>query len=155
MLRWWYTPKGTDAKDCNLYPKFLSFIQESIRELEDRGQQVELAGVFYHIGENDMAFGPYRRNAAQWLQSMVVQSRQDLGLPSLMWFVSQQQPPDEKGLNKIDVTDNLASIAAADPAFIHIKAFDVGVQREKLVFTTSGIIALGELIAKHYIERVK
>ena len=150
-----WTPKGTEAKDCNLYPQFISFIQESIRELEGRGQQVELAGVFYHIGENDMAFGPYRRDAAQWLQSTVAQSRQDLALPSLKWFVSQQQPPDEKGLNKIDVTANLATIAAADPAFIHIKAFDLGPQMEKLVITTSGIVALGELLAKCYIERAK
>ena len=85
----------------------------------------------------------------------MAQSRQDLGRPSLKWFVSQQPPPDEKGLNKIDITANLATIAAVDPAFIHIKAFDLGPQKEKLVLTTSGIVALGELLAKCYIERAE
>ena len=147
-----WTPKGTDAKDRNLYPQFIAFIQESIRELETKGHNVELAGIFYHVGENDMAFGPYRNNAAKWLLSTVVQSRKDLSLPSLRWYVSQQRPTDEKGLNAIDVTANLAVIAAADPAFIHLKAFDLPPQKEQLVITSAGIVQLGRLLAQSYLE---
>jgi Carbohydrate esterase, sialic acid-specific acetylesterase len=147
-----WTPQGTVAKDRNLYPRFIAFIRDSIRELEAKGHSVELAGIFYHVGENDMAFGPYRSNAAGWLQSTVAQSREDLALPGLRWFVSQQPPPDEKGVNTIDVTAKLAAIAAADPAFIHIKAFDLPPQAEKLVITTEGIIQLGEVLANSYIE---
>ena len=143
-----WTPGGTDAKDRNLYPRFLAFIRESIRELQAKGHQVELAGIVYHAGENDMAFGPYRRKAAEWLQSTVAQSRLDLALPSLKWHVSQQPPPDEKGLNALDVTANLAALAAADPAFIHLKAFNLPPQQEKLVITTAGIVQLGELLAQ-------
>ncbi len=146
-----WTPAGTSAKDRNLYPQFIAFIQESIKELQAKGHQVELAGIFYHVGENDMSFGPYRRDAAKWLQSTVEKSRQDLGLPSLKWHASQQPPTDEKGLNSIDVTANLAAIAAADPAFIHIKAFDLPPQEEKLVITTAGIVRLGELLAHSYL----
>ena len=148
-----WTPKGTAAKDRNLYPQFIAFIQESIKELEAKGHQVELVGIFYHVGENDMSFGPYRRDAAKWLQSTVAQSRQDLALPALRWFVSQQPPTDAKGLNSIDVTANLAALAVADPAFIHLKAFDLPPEREKLVITTAGIVQLGELLAQLYLER--
>lgn len=148
-----WTPKGTDAKDRNLYPQFIAFIQESIRELQAKGHQVELAGIFYHVGENDMAFGPYRSNAAKWLQSTVAQSRVDLALPSLKWVVSQQSPVDEKGLNRIDVTANLAALAAADPALIHLKAFQLPLQAEKLVINTAGIVRLGELLAQSYLEQ--
>lgn len=148
-----WTPQGTDAKDRNLYPQFIAFIQESIKELEARGHQVELAGIFYHLGENDMAFGPYRNSAAKWLESTVVQSRQDLlGLPSLKWYVSQQPPTDEEGLNKIDVTARLAAIAAADTAFVHLKAFDLPPQEEQLVITAAGIVQLGKLLAECYLE---
>ena len=147
-----WTPQGTDAKDRNLYPPFIAFIQESIKDLQARGHQVELAGIFYHVGENDMAFGPYRNNAAKWLQSTVAQSRQDLGLPSLRWHISQQPPTDEKGLNAIDVTANLAAIAAADPQFVHLKAFSLPPQTEKLVITAAGIVRLGELLAESYLE---
>lgn len=148
-----WTPNGTAAKDRNLYPQFIAFIQESIKELEAKGHQVELAGIFYHVGENEMSFGPYRRDAAKWLQSTVTQSRQDLALPALKWFVSQQPPTDAKGLNSIDVTANLAALAAADPAFIHLKAFDLPPEREKLVIATAGIVQLGELLAQLYLER--
>lgn len=143
-----WTPQGTSAKDCNLYVPFIAFIKESIRELEAKGHRVELAGIVYHAGENDMAFGPYRRDAAKWLQSTVAQSRKDLALPALKWHVSQQPPVDSKGLNTIDVTANIAALAAADPAFIHLKAVELPPQPEKLVITTAGIVALGELLAK-------
>jgi hypothetical protein len=143
-----WTPAGTNAKDRNLYPHFIAFIQESIKELQAKGNRVELAGIFYHVGENDMSFGPYRRDAARWLQSAVAQSRVDLGLPSLKWHVSQQPPTDET----MDVTANLAALAAADPHFIHVKAFDLPPQAEKLVVTTAGIVRLGELLAQSYLR---
>ncbi len=148
-----WTPQGTSAKDLNLYPKFIAFIRESIKELRAKGHQVELAGIFYHVGENDMSFGPYRRDAAKWLQSLVAQSRQDLAIQSLKWYVSQQPPTDEKDVNAIDVTSDIAALAAKDPAFVHIKAFNLIPQAEKLVITTAGIVQLGELLARSYLEK--
>jgi hypothetical protein len=147
-----WTPQGTDAKDRNLYASFIAFIQESIQELQSHGHQVDLAGIFYHVGENDMSFGPYRKDAARWLQSTVAKSRQDLENNTLKWFVSQQPPTDDKGLNRIDITANLAAIAVKDPAFIHLKAFNLAPQEEKLVISTAGIVQLGELLAQGYIE---
>jgi len=147
-----WTPEGTEAKDRNLYAPFIAFIQESIKELRARGHSVQLAGIFYHVGENDASFGPYRRDAAKWLQSTIARSRQDLALPGLKWFVSQQQPDNEKGLDSVDVTANLAALAAADPDFIHVKAFGLPPQEEKLVITTAGIVELGELLARSYLE---
>jgi len=144
-----WTPQGTSAKDCHLYPAFIAFIKDSIRELEAKGHPVELAGIVYHVGENDLAFGPYRKEAANWLQATVVQSRLDLAMPSLQWHVSQQTPPEHKTL---DITAKLAAIAAADPTFIHIKAFDLPPQQEKLVITTAGIIKLGELMAQSIMQ---
>jgi hypothetical protein len=147
-----WTPQGTDTKDRNLYPQFIQFIQESLRELEAKGHKVELVGIFYHVGENDMAFGPYRSKVAKWLQSTITKSREDLELPALKWHISQQRPADGKGLERIDVTANLAAIAAADPAFIHLKTFDLPPQDEKLVMTTAGIVRLGELLGQSYME---
>ncbi|MEI7986558.1 MAG: sialate O-acetylesterase [Armatimonadota bacterium] len=146
-----WTPEGTQTKDRNIYAKFIAFIQQSIKELQAKGHQVELAGIFYHVGENDMTYGPYRQNAAKWLQSTVAKSRQDLGLPSLKWFVSQQPPTSEEGLNRIDVTSNIAALAGSDFSFIHLKAFDLPKQPEQLVITTAGIVQLGELLAQGYL----
>jgi Carbohydrate esterase, sialic acid-specific acetylesterase len=147
-----WTPTGTEAKDRNLYPQFIAFIQSSIQELQAKGHPVELAGIFYHVGENDTAFGPYRSRLAQWLQSTIARSRQDLALPALKWFVSQQPPVDEERLNRIDVTADFSSLASTDPAFIHLKVFDLPPEREKLVLTTAGIVQLGERLAQGYIK---
>jgi len=147
-----WTPQGTDAKDRNLYPQFIAFIRESIRELRDKGQEVVLAGIFYHLGENDLAFGPYRRRTAQWLRSTVEASRRDLELPTLRWYVSQQRPPDGRGPDAVDVAANLAAIAAMDPDFIHVPAFDLPPAGEKLVIPTAGIVQLGTVLARSYLE---
>ena len=151
MIDW--TPTGSLAKSRNLYPQFVSFLRESMQRLVDRGQRVELAGIFYHAGENDMSFSPHRRNAAKWLQETIAQVRQDLQLPGLKWFVSQQPPTDEESVNQIDVVAALENAAAADPHLIHIKAFDLPVQKQKLVITAEGIVELGELLARHYLQQ--
>ena len=147
-----WTPEGSEAETRNLYPDFLKFIQESMQQITERGQEVELAGIFYHLGENDMSWSPFRRGASKRLQSLVNQSREDLGLPELRWFVSQQPPTDDKQVNEIDVTAQVAEIAAADPYLIHIRAFDLPPQEKKLVLDTKGVIALGEELAKSWLE---
>ena len=148
-----WTPLGTQATDRNRYPKFIAFIQQAIKELQAKGNTVDLAGIFYHVGENDMAFGAYRRDAAKWLQSTIHASRQDLGMPNLKWFVSQQPPVDDKSVNSIDVTANIEAAAKADPNLVHIKAFDLPPQPEKLVITTPGIVWLGERLAESYLRQ--
>lgn len=148
-----WTPEGSEAKSRNIYANFLAFVRESIQELTDRGQVVELAGIFYHLGENDMSFGPFRRKAVAQLASFVAQSREDLGLPALKWYVSQQPPTDDESVNAIDVTAELQKLAAADPNLIHIKAFELPGSESKLVITTPGIVALGELLAESYLKR--
>ncbi len=135
-----------------MYPRFIDFIKASKAELEAKGHSVELAGIYYHVGENDMAFGPYRRQAAQWLKATIVQSRQDLGQPALKWFISQQPPTDTKDLNQLDVTADLAKLAVEDPHTIHLKLFNLPPQPEKLVITTAGIVQLGEQLAQSYTQ---
>ncbi|MSR48402.1 MAG: hypothetical protein EXS13_15305, partial [Planctomycetes bacterium] len=146
-----WTPEGSEAPSRTIYPRFIAFVRESMKELAEHGHEVELAGVFYHLGENDMSFPPYREQAAARLAALVAQSRTDLGLPALRWFVSQQQPTDDASVNGIDVTADLAKLAAADPNLIHFKAFKLPKQEEPLVLTTAGIVALGEAIADRYL----
>lgn len=150
-----WTPDGSIAKSRNIYHDFITFVEKAIGDLEDKGHSVELAGIFYHVGENDMSFGPHRKNAPNWLQAMVTQSRKDLERPSLKWFVSQQPPTDDKRVNSIDVTAELEKVASADADLIHIKVFELPKQEQKLVITTAGIVELGEVLAHRYLEQEK
>ena len=147
-----WTPEGSMAKSRHLYPKFISFIKEAVKELESKGHEVELAGIFYHLGENDMSFHPYRKEAAKRVQTIINQSRKDLGQPKLKWYVSQQPPTDVERLNNLDVVADMAKAAAADSGFIHLKAFNLPPQEKMLVITTEGIVQLGEVIAKGYLN---
>jgi hypothetical protein len=147
-----WTPEGSMAKSRHLYPKFISFIKEAVEELESKGHEVELAGIFYHLGENDMSFHPYRKEAAKRVQTIIAQSRKDLGQPKLKWYVSQQPPTDVERLNNLDVVADMAKAAAADSGFIHLKAFNLPPQEKMLVITTEGVVQLGEVIAKGYLN---
>lgn len=146
-----WTPEGSEATTRNLYPDFLDFIRSSVGDLEARGHRVELAGIVYHLGENDMSWGPFRRGAAGRLQSFVQQSRVDLDAPALPWFVGQQPPTDDEGVNGIDVTAQIAEVAASDPHLLQIRAFDLPEQPKKLVLNTPGVLALGDLLARAWL----
>jgi hypothetical protein len=147
-----WTPEGSVAESRNLYPAFLSFIRGATQDLKDKGHEVELAGIFYHLGENDMSWGPFRQGAPQRLVSLVTQSRVDLSMPDLNWFVSQQPPTDDARVNKIDVTTELERVVASDRNLIHIKTFDLPEQEKKLVIDTRGIVWLGETVANRYLK---
>ena len=147
-----WTPEGSIAKSRHLYPKFIQFVKDSIGELSAKGHQVEIEGIFYHVGENDMSFHPYRREAAARVQAIINQSRKDLAQPKLIWYVSQQPPTDVERLNNVDVVSDMAKVAATDPDFIHLKAFNLPPQEKMLVITTEGIVQLGEVIAEGYLK---
>ena len=146
-----WTPEGSMAKSRHIYPEFIDFLKEAVQELEAKGHEVELTGIFYHLGENDMSFHPYRKQAADRLENIIAQSRKDLERPALKWYVSQQPPTDDKSVNNIDVVANVDMAAAADPTLIHLKAFNLPLQEKKLVISTAGIVELGEFIAKSYL----
>ncbi len=148
-----WTPEGSEAPTRNLYPKFIESIQQTIADLSQRGHKVELVGIFYHVGENDMSFGPYRQAAAERLQHLITHSREDLQQPDLDWYVSQQPPTDHQDVNSIDVVADVEALAAADPHLIHLKAFNLPDQELQLVIDTEGIAALGEFIAQEFLER--
>lgn len=147
-----WTPEGSMAKTRHIYPDFIEFIRQAQRSLSDKGFDVEIAGIFYHLGENDMSFYPYRKDAAERLKGIVAQSRVDLKLPELAWYVSQQKPTDHESVNKVDVVSMVSTVAEDDPHLHHLKAFDLPPQEQRLVITTEGIVRLGEALADFYLD---
>jgi len=148
-----WTPEGSLAKTRHLYPAFIEFVKQSHQSLKDKGYDVEIAGIFYHLGENDMSFYPYRKDAAARLQAIVNQSRLDLELSELDWYVSQQPPTDDERVNQVDVVSMVKAIAEKDSHLHHIEVFDLPVQEKKLVITTAGILHLGKSIADFYLAQ--
>ena len=147
-----WTPNGSIAKARHLYPDFIAFVKKAVNDLEAKGHAVSVEGIFYHIGENEMSMPPYRKQTPQWLNELVSQSRIDLKLPELKWFVSQQPPTDHERVNEIEVTTEFEKMATIDANLIHIKAFDLPMQAKQLVIDTPGIVRLGELLAEGYLN---
>jgi len=142
-----WIPEGSEAPSRNLYPSFIGFVRNSIQELQSKGHEVELAGVFYHLGENDMSFHPYRKEASARLVSLIEQARKDLGMPGLKWFVSQQPPTDHENLNKVDVVGAVAQALENDFLTHHIKLDELPGMEKKLVISTEGILEMGQRLA--------
>ena len=69
------------------------------------------------------------------------------------WFVSQQEPTDDERVNAIDAVAAVEAVAAADPRLIHVKAFGLPGREKKLVISTKGIVALGELLAERFLAQ--
>ncbi len=147
-----WTPEGSEAKSRNLYPTFLQFVKDSIQQLKDRGHEVELAGIFYHVGENDMSWGPFREGAAKRVVSLVTSLREDLKQPNLKWYISQQVPPNDESVNRIDAMKMMSEAVASDPNIKHIKLLDLPPQRERLVIEAAGTVWLGERLAQEYLS---
>ncbi len=143
-----WTPEGSEAKGRNRHAAFVSFVREAQKDLKSRGHPVALAGVLYHLGENDLSFGPYRNAAAARLGDLVAGTRRDLGLPDLKWIVSRQPPADggPDAAAKLDAA--LAKLGAADPHLVVLPPFVPSGQPEKIVLTTPGVVALGEALAE-------
>lgn len=146
-----WSPEGSQTPERNLYPKFVSAIRHALQELRQCGHEVRLAGIFYHLGENDMSFAPYRAKSIDRLERLMVQTRSDLALPDLRWYVSQQAPTDHVDLNDIDVTGALAQLAEKDAHLYHVPVFDLPGQ-DRLLFKTSGILQLGRRLADAYLD---
>ncbi len=147
-----WTPEGSVATTRHLYPAWIKFISQSIKELEEEGYSVQLQGIFYHVGENEMSMHPYRKSAAKWLRATVEQTRLDLQLPDLPWFVSQQPPTDHKNVNGIDVVSDIRTLSESDSAMHHIYIEDFPPQPKRLVLDTAGILHLGKRLAAGYLD---
>ena len=147
-----WTPEGSEAKSRNLYPDFLQFVRDSVQQLKDKGHEVDLAGIFYHVGENDMSWEPFRKGAPDRTASLVTAVRRDLQQPDLKWYISQQPPTDHESVNRVDVMANVAQATAGDANIRHIELTDLPPQREQLVIDAAGIIWLGERLAKEYLK---
>ena len=143
-----WTPAGSATHGRDLYGPFVAFVRESIADLRGRGHPVRLAGIVYHLGENDACFGPHRRKAVEWLGELIAATRKDLEAPELRWFVSQQKPTDREGLGAIDVTGALRALAARDPNVFHVECFEPPPQKQALVLDAAGIVWLGERLAE-------
>ena len=150
MIDW--TPEGSVAVSRNLYPRFIRFVEDSVADLEGRGHRVELAGVFYHVGENDMSWGPFRRGAPDRLRELIEASRKDLGDDELRWFVSQQPPTDHEDVSSIDSLASVAAVCAEDAHTLHLVVDDLPPQEKQLVISTAGVVALGARMAGRYLS---
>ncbi|MHC4822978.1 MAG: sialate O-acetylesterase [Planctomycetota bacterium] len=147
-----WTPNGSDAESRNLYPSFIAFIQEQIKSLEDRGHKVELAGIFYHLGENDMSFGQYKSKATAWVRKLVDQSRRDLNIEDLPWFLSQQPPIQFEGAADVDVTKQLQDWAEPNESNFHIEASGLVKKDEHILMDSEGVVGLGLLLSNAFLN---
>ena len=142
-----WTPEGSVAKARNLHPDFVAFVKASMAAVREAGARPRLAGIVYHVGENDMSWHPFRQGAPERVAAMIAGLRKDLDTPDLPVFVSQQPPTDHESVNKVDVVAAMAAMAAADPNTHHRLMTGFPPQERQLVLDTEAVVWLGRAMA--------
>jgi Carbohydrate esterase, sialic acid-specific acetylesterase len=145
-----WLPQGSPEAHRNLYPKFIAFIRKAQDDLNRRGLECHLEAVFWHVGENDTYFGPYRQNQARWLQQLIEQVRLDLKQPDLPWFISEQHQQAPWG-NIDAVNASLHELAKSVPQVTIVKTSQL--PHAKHHFGTRGTLALGQELAEEFLRK--
>lgn len=144
----WF-PKGSPESHRNLYPKLISFIRSAQDDLQQRGFDCSLEGIFWHTGENDTWFGPYSQNNAEWMKQLIDQTRADLKQPELTWFISEQhQKAPWSNIEPVNAALN--ELARTESRLTIIKTAEL--PHARLHFGTKGTLLLGETLADAYLK---
>ena len=147
-----WSPDGSPEAHRNLYPKFSAFVREALDDLARRGHECSLEGVFWHTGENDTYFTPYRRHYAVWMQRCISQVRQDFKSPNLPWFISEQHPA-AIWKNSDEINGSLRAMAQSETGVIMVTTSQL--PHERTHFGTKGTLLLGEEFAKAYWKQLR
>jgi hypothetical protein len=147
-----WSPDGSPEAHRNLYPKFSTFVREALDDLARRGHECTLEGVFWHTGENDTHFTPYRQNYAVWMQRCISRVRQDFKNPNLPWFISEQHPA-AIWKNSDDINESLRAMAQSETGVIMVTTSQLSHERRH--FGTKGTLLLGEEFAKAYWKQLR
>jgi len=144
-----WLPEGTDIPHRDLYKKFIAGIKKAQDDLKTAGYDSELAGVFWHCGENDRALHQPAKVYAENLKKLIDGTRKDLSAPNLKWFITEQPviPPEWAGNQTfLPINEDLEALALDDENIRFIKTSHL--PHRVVVFGTEGILALGEEMAK-------
>lgn len=144
----WF-PQGSPEAHRNLYPKLIAFVRAAQDDLNHRGYECRLEGVFWHPGENDTFFGPYAQKQSQWLKQLIDQTRVDLKQPDLRWFISKQHQSAPWGHLEL-VNTALDELAKTDARITIIETSHLPHGRHH--FGTKGTLALGDEMAAVYLK---
>ena len=146
-----WRPSGSNEKGRDIYKKFVTFITESIKELEEKGQQVELAGVFFHIGENDMALNMNKKPYVKWMEELITGARKDLNRQDLKWFFVEQKQLDYRDLMKYDIVPKLKELADKSTHTRYIST--TALQTDFICLRAENMVKLGELMARESLKK--
>jgi len=144
-----WLPEGTDIPHRDLYKSFIAGIRKARKDLETAGYDGQLAGVFWHCGENDRALHQPAKAYAANLKKLIEGTRKDLSAPKLKWFITEQPviPPEWAGKQTfLPINKDLEALALDDENVQFIKTSHL--PHRVVVFGTEGILALGEEMAK-------
>ena len=145
-----------EAKDANrpVYARALETIQEALTDLRKRGFKPRLEAVFWHHGENECYYTPFRRRYASIFERVVATLRSDLERPDLDWIValhSDRSPWGEENVREMN--ESLRAVSDRDS---HLSIFETSdLSHARIHFGTEGTVELGRRFAERYKSLVK
>jgi hypothetical protein len=154
MLRDWL-PDGDERSRPQL-DGATAFVLEAIADLESRGLKPRLAALFWITGEHDVYWKPYSDNYASDLAKFIPALRERLKTPDLQVFLSEPADRMRWGKEKLDAMDAQLTTAAASILRVSVvPSSSVETDESCVTFGTVGTVALGRLLAKHYLDGLR
>lgn len=138
------------------YAGSLEFIRNALQMMRRAGATPSVEAVFWIPGEHDCYWAPFRRRYGKDLQTLVAAVRADLESPKLAWIVPELPDNMRWGKERLDELDaQISQVASRDPRVWFVPTDSIDTPRGSVTFGTKGTIALGTLLARHYLEEVR
>ncbi|MFT4537744.1 MAG: hypothetical protein ACI841_002804 [Planctomycetota bacterium] len=143
-----WDPTGEDA-NRPIFEHAVAFVREALADLDERGIEYQLEGVFWHHGGNESYYSPFRAKHAERLQRLIAGVRDSLDAPELPWTIAMQSDKAPWGEEQVAALNlSLRGLAEADP-FTHV--FDPSsLPHARIHFGTQGTLELGERFAAEF-----
>eukprot|EP01121_Diplochlamys_sp_Union-15-3_P021058 TRINITY_DN8411_c0_g1_i1.p1 TRINITY_DN8411_c0_g1~~TRINITY_DN8411_c0_g1_i1.p1 ORF type:complete len:246 (-),score=52.32 TRINITY_DN8411_c0_g1_i1:47-748(-) len=146
-----YSDWHPEAKDGKCYYKrMITFVKESIKQLEDNGHKVSIKGFFWMQGESDGNNATRSKAYEPNLKLLIQKVREDLSTPELIFVVGKIKWPKAKKMSVVNqsianVAKNVSNVRVVETA--DLAAIGGGNHH----FNAESLYKLGERMAESYL----
>ncbi len=141
------------TKGDQLYALFRQQAETALHQLQSEGENFTLAGFFWMQGEADAASAKHAEAYAANLEKLIVQIRQDFGVPNLPVVLGRIGPKNTPGQETVRQAQVQAATRLAHTAWVDTD--DLPRDTDGIHLLASGEIELGRRFAAAWFELTK
>jgi len=128
-----------------LYQRLIDRVDSALGLLDEQAVAYEVVGFLWTQGEADASLSK-APDYQQALTDFIASARQDLGIPDLDFYISRLSSGTQFSGRDL-IRQAQANIAKADPNVLAVNTDHLTLKNDRVHFTSSGVMGLGEAFA--------